>query len=600
MSMDYESIREEAKDSGRRISEMLALTVSSDPFYARMPSRVRDAEWFADVWQLLGEPVGAHLRRIHYQVISQPTPILRPDGSPYENTEECWMLLNSGSRNARYLELVDPTAFEDHRSPMPHLYVRSRLIEGPDWSIGDSYGRPSLPSLDLWQIELPATLETPSASVNGYDYDLADQPYHLEVWIEKSTMTDVLDPVCHRFGVNLVVGVGYLSITRIVEMLQRVAEHGKPARIFYISDFDSSGEGMPVQVARQSEFFIPRMAPGADLKLEPLALTAAQVRRYSLPRTPIKEGHSARESFEGRHGEGAVELDALEALYPGDLARLLREAIDPYIDVDLPSRLRRAEREASETVSAAWAAATEDEHDELSEIEDQAEQIIAPYREEIDALAARFNEEMAPLQARLDDVWQAITEKATSLAVQLPDRPVSDLEPLDSEDDWLFDSSRDYLEQLDAYQERRPTNGPSLVSYTITCASCGATTEVDRSNILVCSDACRKTLRRQREGERRSGPEPRPCEVCTTFFTPVRNNARICSDRCRQTASTQARTERRSAVPRGERPSRFPSRPCDTCEATFVPQRGNVRFCSTRCRAKDQRQARAERRKAAS
>jgi hypothetical protein len=29
------------------------------------------------------------------------------------------------------------------------------------------------------------------------------QPYHLEIWIEKSTMNDILDPVCRQYAVNL-------------------------------------------------------------------------------------------------------------------------------------------------------------------------------------------------------------------------------------------------------------------------------------------------------------------------------------------------------------------------------------------------------------
>ena len=91
-------------------------------------------------------------------------------------------------------------------------------------------------------------------------------------------------------------------------MLKRVATAGKPARIFYISDFDGAGEGMPVQVARQAEFWLPTYAPGADVKLTPVALTAEQVRYYQLPRTPIKEGDLTKQGFEERHGGGATEL----------------------------------------------------------------------------------------------------------------------------------------------------------------------------------------------------------------------------------------------------------------------------------------------------
>jgi hypothetical protein len=49
-----------------------------------------------------------------------------------------------------------------------------------------------------------------------------------------------------------------------------------------------------------------------------------------LPRIPIKETEKRSEAFEQRHGEGATELDALEALHPGVLARILEQEIGRY------------------------------------------------------------------------------------------------------------------------------------------------------------------------------------------------------------------------------------------------------------------------------
>jgi hypothetical protein len=88
---------------------------------------------------------------------------------------------------------------------------------------------------------------------------------------------------------------------------------GKPTRIFYSGDFDPAGDSMPVAVARQIEFWLQDYAPGADIKLTPLALTRDQVITYQLPRIPIKESDARKAGFEERYGAGAVELDALEA-----------------------------------------------------------------------------------------------------------------------------------------------------------------------------------------------------------------------------------------------------------------------------------------------
>src|SRR4029453_2404048 len=108
----------------------------------------------------------------------------------------------------------------------------------------------------------------------------------------------------------------------VINFLQRVQRSQKPTRVFYLSDFDPAGDQMPVAVARQLDFLASQDVPEADIKLTPLLLTRTQVHAYSLPRIPIKESDRRKGQFEDRYGEGAVELDALEALYPGVLATL--------------------------------------------------------------------------------------------------------------------------------------------------------------------------------------------------------------------------------------------------------------------------------------
>jgi hypothetical protein len=73
---------------------------------------------------------------------------------------------------------------------------------------------------------------------------------------------------------------------------------------------------MPVGIARQLEFWLQQYAPDANIKLQPLALTHAQVNDYRLPRIPIKESDKGKRGFEERYGEDAGELDALQALRP--------------------------------------------------------------------------------------------------------------------------------------------------------------------------------------------------------------------------------------------------------------------------------------------
>ena len=110
-------------------------------------------------------------------------------------------------------------------------------------------------------------------------------------------------------------------------------------RIFYVSDFDPAGQSMPVGVARKVEYFLQEgRCNGADIKLFPVVLTIDQIRRYRLPRTPIKETEKRAGKFEDRYGAGAVELDALEALHPGTLATILTSEIGRYYDRALDRR----------------------------------------------------------------------------------------------------------------------------------------------------------------------------------------------------------------------------------------------------------------------
>jgi len=80
-----------------------------------------------------------------------------------------------------------------------------------------------------------------------------------------------------------------------------------------------------------------------DIRLFPLVLTAGEVQAYRLPRLPIKESERRRSGFEQGYGEGATELDALEAISSGTLARIVVEAVERYYDPDLRWRTIRAE-----------------------------------------------------------------------------------------------------------------------------------------------------------------------------------------------------------------------------------------------------------------
>ena len=160
-------------------------------------------------------------------------------------------------------------------------------------------------------------------------------------------MNDILDPISRRYRVNLQTGVGELSITRTHELFEkRVRQVGRPVRIGYLFDFDPGGQSMPVAVSRKLEFFLRSHNGGNhDVKLFPLVLSLEEIKQYKLPRTPIKDSESRKDKFEERFGDGATELDALEALHPGTLETIVCEWIDHYYDHGLEARVEGAKQD---------------------------------------------------------------------------------------------------------------------------------------------------------------------------------------------------------------------------------------------------------------
>jgi len=335
---------------GVQYETVLAMSNDTDPFGIGAPAHWEGARWFTALWDQHQFPRGVHLRRIHYILVSRPTVL--PTGQVYLNTLRAFEYLMAASAWARILELVPADAFDDRRNPDPHLYAYATESDEPTWTI-ESRSSWALPKVPFWMLaDLVCAL--PEVSVSGYDYRPHDQPYHLEVWIEKSTMDDVLLPLCQAYSANLVTSVGFQSITNVVKLLKRIAPIDKPVRIFYISDFDPAGNIMPVGVARQVEFWRSRYAPASDIKLTSLALTHAQVEQYQLPRVPLKDSDTRGTRFEDAYGEGAVELDALEALYPGVLGSLVRTALAGYRDATLKKRLAATQDEASGAIFDEW------------------------------------------------------------------------------------------------------------------------------------------------------------------------------------------------------------------------------------------------------
>lgn len=315
----FDVIKDSVKRTGCKTSDFIALSPGCDPFYVGTPGQMAKAEWGAEQYQAMGSPSECHVRRVHYWIVSQN--VIKPDGKEYLNTVQDWAYLNLALKYARYADLIPAENFIDRRNPPP-------IINNHHWQ--DSEPVDDISDLNIW--EIANMLSNKIFCFNPHN----SQAYSLEIFCEKSTMNDVLEPLCRKYGVNLVTGLGELSITSVERLVsQRIKAANKAVVIFYISDFDPAGECMPVSVARKIEYFIRTSEDlEHEVKLRHIMLTQEQCEEYELPRTPIKETERRRTGFEEKYGAGATELDALESLHPGELCKLVTEEIIKYFDVD--------------------------------------------------------------------------------------------------------------------------------------------------------------------------------------------------------------------------------------------------------------------------
>jgi hypothetical protein len=342
----------------------------------------------------------SHLRGLHYYTVSQKPAAQWPDGTVYGNTESNWEKLCAAAVWARYMGIGNWDNLVDRKHPDPH--------DEADYNDYDFLPRFEPVTFSADSLKNTLLKGAPHYSTNGLS------TYHLEVWVEKNSMNEAIGPAIRRFGAVLQPLVGESSLERVTGAIGRIIASGKPARIFYISDFDPSGLQMPVSVARKLEYFARSL--GLDIRLNPLALTNDQVVRLKLPGIPTKASDSRAASFVANYGDRATELDALEALHPGELRRIVAAALSPYVD---ESKVK-AVRDLNANLKGLFDAATN-----LVTLNDIADQLD------------RESERMH--KAGVD-----LTKDA--------EYPLADHEA-DEQEVWLLDTTRTESEQLEAYAE---------------------------------------------------------------------------------------------------------------------------------------------------
>jgi hypothetical protein len=169
-----------------------------------------------------------------------------------------------------------------------------------------------------------------SASASSFYVDhWKDQPFRIEVWIEKKALEGVFARVCRKWDIDYFSCIGYTSQSAMwnaAERLRRYARDGQTPLILHFGDHDPSGIDMTRDIVDRMETF-----NAFSVRLDRLALNMDQVDEYSPPPNPAKTTDSRFDGYIATYGEESWELDALE---PKVLEAIVEDAVQNHIDWD--------------------------------------------------------------------------------------------------------------------------------------------------------------------------------------------------------------------------------------------------------------------------
>lgn len=248
------------------------------------------------------------LRQLYYRLVAQGI---------IENSQRSYKRLGSIINDARLAGLVDWYAIED----------RTRnLIGNSHWtnptSIAEAVAKQFM--IERWK----------------------EQPWHIEVWVEKDALVGVIGKVCREYDVDYLSCRGYISQSEMwngAERMYRALDNGKDVLLVHLSDHDPSGIDMTRDIENRLSVF------WADhVKVERLALTMAQINQFNPPPNPAKLSDSRYEGYVRMYGSNSWELDALE---PQEIHRLIETIILEYRDQDIWDRTVELEEQMKEVLT---------------------------------------------------------------------------------------------------------------------------------------------------------------------------------------------------------------------------------------------------------
>jgi len=167
--------------------------------------------------------------------------------------------------------------------------------------------------------------------LRGYSRCVAqDQPYHIEIWIEKQALLNITEPVAREYCRRVLCCKGYNSITFQAAFYERTMEalnQGLKPVVLYFGDWDPSGVNM-IYAAMQTlsaEFGL------FNVEYHRCGIKPEHFHMLEADPVTLKETDSRSKQFIQQHGSTCYELDAF---YPVQLQKLLRESIERFTDMN--------------------------------------------------------------------------------------------------------------------------------------------------------------------------------------------------------------------------------------------------------------------------
>lgn len=207
---------------------------------------------------------------------------------------------------------------------LSRVLTKARMSGLVDWSaIEDRLRVPK--RLPAW--ESPKEILESAAKQFALD-KLEGQDVHVEVWVEKDALSQIVERIANKYHVRTLVNRGYGSVSAIYAAYRRF-KYKDTVRVLYLGDHDPSGLDMVRDIRDRINFMLDHDTI-TDFEIEAIALTRDQINQYNPPTNPAKFSDPRGTGYVNKHGRYSWEVDALE---PKVLSEIIEKNIVKHLDL---------------------------------------------------------------------------------------------------------------------------------------------------------------------------------------------------------------------------------------------------------------------------